>query len=132
MAIRRVDAAQSYNPVRKAGKTAAKLTTAAAATGAVLYMAKTGKLNPKEGGNKVLEGLKAGLKKPADFILNKGAKLKDNAKNNPKISTITDKISGFGEKAADFAEGIVNKAKFNPDKAKASEKAAETFNNFVK
>ena len=65
-------------------------TGAAAAT--VLYMAKTGKLNAKEGGNKIVEGVKTALRKPANEIINKAETtvkkitLKLDPKGNPTMS----------------------------------------------
>ena len=83
--IQPVQNAKPYNPVKKAVKTAA---VAAAGAGAVLYMAKTGKLNPKEGGNKVIEGIKAVLKKPADKVLQKAAPHIEKIKNNKVFENI--------------------------------------------
>ena len=98
---------------------------AAAAVGTVLYLAKKGKLDPTENGNKHVETLKAVLKKPADKILNSktfnkvaakadkmahsetATKIKDSAKTvwgdvTKGISTLMDKI-----------ESKFNKGKFN-------------------
>ncbi len=83
--IQPVQNTKPYNPVKKAVKTAA---VAAAGAGAVLYMAKTGRLNPKEGGNKVIEGIKAVLKKPADKVLQKAAPHIEKIKNNEIIKNI--------------------------------------------
>lgn len=93
MSIQPVQSAQSYSPIRKAAKTVATAAAVTVATGAVLYQAsKTGKLNPKDG-NKVIEGLKAALKKPADAIAQKADPIIAKAKEKIVASAIKSKIT---------------------------------------
>ncbi len=122
--IQPVQNTKPYSPVKRAVKTAA---VAAAGVGTVLYMAKTGKLNPKEGGNKIVEGIKAGLKKPADKVLAKAAPYAEKVRNSEIISKIQSskaytnikttaldikgRITGYAETLKDFVE-----SKFNPQK----------------
>jgi len=89
-------------------KTVRKVLTAAAATGTILYLAKKGKLNPTEGGNKYVEGLKAALKKPADYINGKIAEGVDKLQKNEKIGKkMTEAQKIVSEK--------IEQAKANPD-----------------
>ncbi len=124
MSIERIIAAQTYSPKKKEGssfaKTAATAVSTTAAAGAVLYMAKTGKLNPQEGGNKVVEGLKSALKKPSDFVLKKGAdlgtKVQQASKVNPKVSAVADKISALSKNIKSVKDSFLAsdfKANFN-------------------
>ncbi len=93
MTIQPVQSTQQYNPVKKAAKTVATAAAVTVATGAVLYQAsKTGKLNPGEG-NKIIEGIKAGLKKPADFIAKKADPMIASAKEKIVASAIKSKIT---------------------------------------
>lgn len=89
-------------------KTARRILTAAAATGAVLYLAKTGKLNPVEGGNKYVEGIKAFLKKPADFV---NAKIAEGIKALQKNEKLGKKM----ETAQKYVKETMEKAKENPE-----------------
>ena len=146
---------------KKIAKAAVATATTAAAVGGVLYLAKTGKLNPTEGGNKVLEFVKKGLKSVADPVLEKLGVLKAKVvaseiagKAVDKAVAIKDgaigifgkvkegakKVAGFVgaiftngvDKVKNFAESFSNKAKFDVSKANPADIAAETFNNFVK
>ena len=53
-------------------------------------------------------------------------------KSQPALSAIKDFKSKAKDSVLNIFERFTNSAKFNPDKAGAAEKAAETFNNFVK
>lgn len=120
----RVSSVNQYKP-QTTKKVVKSVIGAAAAVGTVLYLAKKGKLDPTENGNKHVETLKAALKKPADKILNSkvfnnvatktnkithsetAVKLKDSAKTvwgdiTKGISTLMDKV-----------ESKFNKGKFN-------------------
>ena len=128
----------------------AKAATIGAAAGAVLYLAQKGKLNPKEGGNKFLETGKSILRKPAIAVLNGvktinstlNAKLNQAAKTKYWAGWIIEhgkaakrfaaKVSCSFDGIANPVEKIFNKAKFSPNKAKAVDLAAETFNKFAK
>ncbi len=126
--------------------TLAKAAAIGTAAGAVLYLAQKGKLNPKEGGNKFLETGKSILRKPAIAVLNgvktintklnQAAATKPWAKriieNGKAVKRFASKVSCSLDGIANPAERIFNKAKFAPNKAKAADLAAETFNNFVK
>lgn len=93
MSIQPVQSNQNYSPVKKAAKTIATAAAVTVATGAVLYQAsKTGKLNPKDG-NKVIEGIKAALKKPADAIAQKADPMIAKAKEKIVASAIKSKIT---------------------------------------
>lgn len=93
MSIQPVQSAKSYSPVKKAVKTVATAAAVTVATGAVLYQAsKTGKLNPADG-NKVIEGIKAALKKPADAIVKKADPMIAAAKEKIVASAIKSKIT---------------------------------------
>ncbi len=117
--IQPVQAQSKTSPVKTAVKTAA---AAAVATGTVLYLAKKGKLNPAEGDNIVIKNVKAGLKKPADYVLNKGGNLINRLNsviaNNEKLSLAKKKIDSIGANvsklkndflASDFKAGIDKK-----------------------
>ena len=73
------------SPVKRVVRAAA---TAAVLTGAALALAKSGKLNPTEGGNKYLETAKAFVKKGTDKIL-------------PKVEPVAKKIGGAVQPAID-------------------------------
>lgn len=106
-------------------KNVAKVATGAAvAAGTVLYLAKKGKLNPTEGGNKHVETLKAALKKPADKVLNsdmftkvsgKFSKLTEKINDNKIVSNIKDAACYVKDVVADKVESIFNKGKFKPE-----------------
>ena len=117
--IQPVQAKSKTSHVKTAVKTAA---AAAVATGTVLYLAKKGKLNPAEGDNIVIKNVKAGLKKPADYVLNKGGNLINRLNsviaNNEKLSLAKKKIDSIGSNvsklkndflASDFKAGIDKK-----------------------
>ncbi len=130
--------------------TLAKAAAIGAAAGAVLYLAQKGKLNSKDGGNKFIETGKSILRKPAIAVLNGvktvsstlNAKLNQAAATKPwakhiiengkAVKRFASKVSCSLDGIANSAEKIFNKAKFAPNKAKAADLAAETFNNFVK
>ena len=104
-----------HEPVKKnnsAKKVVAATLGAAAATAGVLYLAKTGKLNAKEGGNKTVEAAKAALKKPADKVLN--------SKTYERVSAKATELAGKGkEKLQAFAKSdIVANAKKGVDTLK--------------
>lgn len=118
--------------MKKAAVTAA---TAAAAAGAALYLAKTGKLDKFVGKNAKADSAINGMKKVANDIADKTKPLTDKAK------PVVDKIRPQAQKAVNFAKGLSEKAKnhiqalrgkYNPDLASAADKAAETFNEFIK
>ena len=88
-----------------------------------MYLAKTGKLNPTEGGNKAVETVKAALKKPADKILNsdKFAKVSAKAtellgKGKAKVKAIANSdVVANAKKGIDTLKDKIE-AKFNPEK----------------
>lgn len=125
------------NPVKKTVKTAAAtVATAAAATGAVLYLAKTGKLDRFAGKNAKVDTAIDGLKNAADKVSKKLSPKVELLKN----SQVYKKAESAAKKAGEFAtkkfEKVVDTVKtrlgkFNPDLAPESAKMAETFNNFI-
>lgn len=72
----------------------------AAAAGSVLYLAKTGKLNPVEGGNKHIESVKATLKKSADKVLNSEKFASASAKATELLGKGKEKLVAFKESDA--------------------------------
>ena len=97
----------SYGIGNQRKNTAKKVLTATAAiaTGVVttLYLARKGKLNPVDGGNKTIEAIKAALKGPADKILNTitGTKVFANvAEKVGKVKTEIDPIFELASKKA--------------------------------
>ncbi len=115
---------------------AATAATAAVATGTALYLAKTGKLDQFVGKNKVADKAINGAKTLADdiakFVEPKVAKVKpafDGMVQKVKDSKVVKAVSKFFNNAVTFVKTRLGK--FNPDLAPASEKAAETFNNFI-
>ncbi len=134
--------------------TLVKAAAVGVAAGSVLYLAQKGKLNPKEGGNQFLETGKTILRKPASAVLNGVKKVNTSVteKLNQAAKTkywagwiiehgkaakrfvnkqIT-KMSGVLDSLSNITERLFNRAKFAPEKAKAVDVAAETFNNFIK
>lgn len=122
-----VQLSKPYSPVKQAAKKIVKTAVVTTATaGAIAYLGYKGKLNPTEGGNKVLEGVKSVLKKPADFILNKGKGIADTvnvaAKGNPVLSEIIDKTSNAAKTVKGFVISTVEtlrdlaEKKVNPEK----------------
>lgn len=107
--IQSVQSTKSISPVKTAAKAVA---ATAVATGTILYLAKKGKLNPVEGDNIVIKNVKAGFKKPADFILKKGgnilADLNAKIDKNKNFSFIKEKLSNIGKKAKDFKQNFLN------------------------
>ena len=94
-------------------------TTLVAGAAATLVLAKKGKLNPVEGGNKVLEAVKAVIKKPADKVLNfiAGSKTiatvvegigKAQAKVAPKFQKVTTKATELKDGARKIADNIAD------------------------
>lgn len=117
-------------PKRTGAKVAAAAATATAAVTTTLVLAKKGKLNPVEGGNKIIEAIKAPLKKFADKILNiiAGSKVVANVlekvgKAQTKISPVTKKVSAKAQETRCKLSGVAEevKTKLEP----ASKKAAE-------
>lgn len=115
---------------------AATAATAAVATGAALYLAKTGKLDQFVGKNKVADKAISGAKGLADdiakFVEPKVAKIKpafEGMVSKIKESKVYKAVAKFANNAINFVRARLGK--FNPDIAPAAEKAAETFNNFV-
>ena len=106
--MRREGTTNRRNP---ALKVAAATATATAAVAATLILAKKGKLNPVEGGNKIIEGIKAPLKKGTDSIFNFIAGSKTIAKTTTKIGEIQNKIAPkinkVTQKASEITEGVI-------------------------
>lgn len=120
MRTSRINSVNAYTPAKKTAKNIAKAaicTTAAAGT--LAYLSYKGKLNPTEGGNKALETAKKLLKKPADYIFNKGSEVVGKAKTfvagNEKLSTAFADIQGFAAKVTSSAADKIEKI-FNPEK----------------
>lgn len=98
----------NHEPVKKnntAKKVVATTLGAAAATAGVLYLAKTGKLNATEGGNKTVETIKATLKKPADKILNSKTFANLSAKATGLLGKGKEKLNAF--KKSDFSQSVI-------------------------
>ena len=100
------------NGARKARRnTIAIASTAVAAAATTLILAKKGKLNPTDGGNKTIEAIKAALKGPADKILNiiTGSKVFANvAEKVGKVKTEIDPIFELAsKKAGEIKEGFL-------------------------
>lgn len=138
MNVNAVDATKAYKPQKKVAKAVAgTVATAAAATGAALYLAKTGKLDKFVGKNAKVDTAINGLKGAADKVTTKltetyakvektEAFKKATGKAKVAAEYVTDKFN----KVADFVKARLGK--FNPDLAPEAEKMAETFNNFAK
>lgn len=126
------------NAVKKTVKTAAAtVATAAVATGAVLYLAKTGKLDKFAGKNAKVDTAIDGLKGAADKVskkLSPKVELLKNSQIYKKAESSVKKVANFATEKFGAVSDIVKTrlGKFNPDLAPAKEKMAETFNNFVK
>ena len=115
-----------HEPVKKnntAKKVVAATIGAAAATAGVLYLAKTGKLDAKEGGNKIVEKAKATLKKPADKVLNSDKFAKISAKATELLGKGKAKVEAFAnsDAVANAKKGVDTlkdkiEAVFHPDK----------------
>ena len=115
---------------------AATAATATVATGAALYLAKTGKLDQFVGKNEVADKAIKGAKNLADdiakFVEPKVAKVRpavEGMVKKVKDSKVVKAVSKFFSNAVNFVKTRLGK--FNPDLAPASEKMAETFNNFM-
>ena len=135
--IKRAQGQEPITAKRSAKTAAATVATAAAATGATLLLAKSGKLDQFVGKNKVADKAINGAKTLADdiakFVEPKLAKVKpaiDGVIKKVKDSKVVKAVSNFFGKAVNFVKARMGK--FNPDLAPAAEKAAETFNNFVR
>lgn len=135
--IKRAQGQEPITAKRIAKTAAATVATAAAATGATLLLAKSGKLDQFVGKNKVADKAINGAKTLADdiakFVEPKLAKVKpaiDGVIKKVKDSKVVKAVSNFFGKAVNFVKARMGK--FNPDLAPAAEKAAETFNNFVR
>lgn len=121
--IQPVQTTQSKSPIKIAAKAVA---TATVAAGTILYLAKKGKLNPAEGDNIIIKNVKSGLRKPANFLLNKGASLLEASKD--KFAKVKETVSNIKkdvmssdlkgtldrklETLKDFIESKFNKEKF--------------------
>ena len=115
-----------HEPVKKnntAKKVVAATLGAAAATAGVLYLAKTGKLDAKEGGNKAVETVKSALKKPADKILNSDKFANISAKATELLGKGKEKAQAFtkSDVVANAKKGIDTlkdkiEAVFHPEK----------------
>ena len=156
MSIQPAHSAQAYSPVKKAAKTVAKAAVVSAAVATTLALgARSGKFTVNENTNKVLAKALPYLEKAGNFINDKACQVVNkiaetgikNKITNSKLCTaakeeagkVTKKLQDFDIKGKVKAKlGEVeeylrtNIGKFNPDKANAADKAAETFNNFIK
>lgn len=94
--IQPVQTTKQGNPIKKAAKAAV---ATAVAAGGVLYLAKKGKLNPAEGDNFIIKNVKNGLRKPSNFILQKGEAL---------ISAMSAKFPKVSKKVANFKKTIID------------------------
>ena len=156
MSIQPVHSAQAYSPAKKAAKTVAKAAVVTAAVATTLALgAKNSKFTVNDKTNKVLAKVLPYLDKAGNFINNKAGKVADKIAQTgikekitgSKVFTtakeeagkvaqkfqdldIKGKIKSKFAKVEDYLR--TNIGKFNPDKASAADKAAETFNGFVK
>ncbi len=157
MSIQPVQSAQTYSPVKKAAKTVIKGAIVASAVATTLALgAKSGKFAVNEKTNKFAAKALPYLEKAGNFINKKAGEVVDKFAQ----TGIKEKITGSKTYivAKEKAEGILTKirdsklltnirearlqrfvdkfktniGKYNPDKASAADKAAETFNYFVK
>ena len=155
MSIQPVQSTQTYSPAKKAAKTVAKAAVVTAAVATTLALgAKSGRFTVNEKTNKVMAKALPYLEKAGNFINNKAEKvankiaetgIKDKITNS-KIYTkakeetvkvaqrlqdldIKGKIKSKFSKVEEYIR--TNIGKFNPEKASAADKAAETFNNFI-
>ena len=111
---------------KKSSHKVLKFLTAAALTGGVLYAAKTGKLNPKENGNVIIETVKAAVKTPAD------AGLKYLTKAAKPVKRFIDKKILNKTDAEILQENAQNMAKKAADKAsELFEAGREKINNLI-
>lgn len=157
MSIQPVQTTQTYSPVKKAAKTVIKGAIVASAVATTLALgAKSGKFTVNEKTNKFAAKALPYLEKAGNFINKKAGEVVDKFAQ----TGIKEKITGSKTYivAKEKAEGILTKirdsklltnirearlqrfvdkfktniGKYNPDKASAADKAAETFNYFVK
>lgn len=157
MSIQPVQTTQTYSPVKKAAKTVIKGAIVASAVATTLALgAKSGKFAVNEKTNKFAAKALPYLEKAGNFINKKAGEVVDKFAQ----TGIKEKITGSKTYivAKEKAEGILTKirdsklltnirearlqrfvdkfktniGKYNPDKASVADKAAETFNNFVK
>ncbi|MBE7704522.1 MAG: hypothetical protein E7Z90_01770 [Cyanobacteria bacterium SIG29] len=130
-----IDKTQAHrpSPVRTAVKTVA---AAGVATGAALYLAKTGKLDKFVGKNKTVDKGISGLKTAADKISTKlnpyiqkatekfGPKIKDlKSKAEPIITSVKTKLQGVKKSVTEFVSKIVEK--ITPKAKVAAEQTVE-------
>lgn len=138
MNVNAVDASKAYNPQKKVAKAVAgTVATAAAATGAALYLAKTGKLDKFVGKNAKVDTAINGLKGAADKATAKLTQAYAKVETTKAFQAVEGKAKAAGNfvvdkfnKVSDFVKTRLGK--FNPDLAPEAEKMAETFNNFAK
>ena len=97
------------NGENKANRNRIAIATGAAIAGVAttLILAKKGKLNPVDGGNKIIEGIKKPLKKITDNIFNFIAGSKTIAKATTEIGKVQKKIAPKTQKASKIAEGVI-------------------------
>ena len=119
--IRPVDST-SHKPSRVLKTVAKTAVVAGAATGAVLYLASKGKLNQTSKDTMLTSQVKGYLNNYAKQV-KKGLNFVHTLFDSARIKVL-DKFNKL--EAAKFTN------KFNPENADVLEKAAETFNNFVK
>ena len=103
---------QATQNVYSPRKVVRRVLTAAAATGTVLYLAKKGKLDAVEGGNKYVEKVKAFLKKPADFINGKIADSVKNLQKNEKLGKKMETVQKFVNEKIAKAKAIFSLTNF--------------------
>ena len=143
MSIQPAHSAQAYSPVKKAAKTVAKAAVVSAAVATTLALgARSGKFTVNENTNKVLAKALPYLEKAGNFINDKACQVVNkiaetgikNKITNSKLYTAAKEEAGkVKAKLGEVEEYLrTNIGKFNPDKANAADKAAETFNNFIK
>lgn len=123
--IKAVDST-SHKPARFFKTVANTALVAGAATGAVLYLASKGKLNQTSKDTMLTSQVKAKLNNYAKFVKKTSKPIINNIRTTIDVVRIKvmDKLNSI--EAAKFTN------KFHPENADIAEKAAETFNNFVK
>ena len=96
-------------------KIVASTVSAAAVAGGLVYMAKTGKLDAKVGGNLIAETAKTALRKPANFLAKQADIVMAGAtafiEKHPKIDNAISNASEKAANAKDFVSGKFNAAK---------------------
>lgn len=137
MNVNAVNTTQAYKPHKKVAKAVAgTIATAAVATGAALYLAKTGKLDKFAGKNAKVDTAVNALKDTADKVSTKLTETYAKVEKTEAFQKTADKAKVAGEyvtdklnKVSDYVKARLGK--FNPDLAPEAEKMAETFNNFA-